>query len=175
MMRTRYQQTPADYNKKRNFQEAWLDGQPGLREALACPHKIVQDIAKKFRQYGPLSEAQTALVLKLDGEWKARASEPTVPAPEGKQTFVGTVLSAKWYSGRFGDSLKFTVKVFEGAGYWLAWGTVPAAIANEAGRIEGELKGAKVELTADLKRGNDAHFALMSRPRGQVLAFMQAG
>lgn len=161
--------------------EAFLADHPGLEEALKTDHHIVKDIADRFRQYRSLSDKQVALVMKISTEAKLPPAEKekNVPAPitEGKcrQTFTGVVVSAKSMDGAYGIQYKMTVKVTTPNGVWLAWGTIPNALLESVpnwgnqGRIQ-NLKGATVEVTAGLKPGRDAHFALMGRPVGKVIS-----
>jgi hypothetical protein len=71
------------------------------------------------------------------------------------------VVSCKTYESDFGTSLKMTVKVTTSTGTWLCWGTVPS---NLDGFNGGPLKGCKIEFTATLVKGREAHFALFKRP-----------
>lgn len=153
----------AEMNRKER--QAFLDDHPGLAEALEVDHYIVKDIAARFRQYRSLSEKQVALVMKLSNETKNPApAEVHVPAPEGRVTVRGKVLSVKVADSDFGG-YKMTVKVETPAGSWLAWGTCPRNILDAApGTHIASLKGAEVEFSAQLKRGRDAHFALFTRP-----------
>lgn len=158
----------------------FLADYPGLEEALKADHYIVADIASRFRQYCSLSEKQVELVLKIaDRINNPPPAEDHVPAPEGKQTFTGTVVSAKWQESdfsRYGGCVKITVKVATTNGTWLAWGTAPAAILDaEREDPDNELKGSTVEITATLTRSDrDQHFCFFKRPRGRVLEFAKA-
>jgi len=145
---------------------------PGLEAALGRDHYILKDLAAKLHQYRVLSDKQIALALKIAHELdNPPAADVHVPAPFGKQTFRGTIVSKKTVEGAWGNSVKITVKVTTPTGVWLAWGTAPQALFGQASRHGMRLKGAEVELTATLKAGRDPHFAIMSRPRGTVLAF----
>ncbi len=153
----------------------FLDAHPGLAAALATDHGIVKDIAAKFQQYRSISDAQIALVVKLAKEAsEPKAEEAHVPAPEGRVTFRGVIVSAKSQDGfAGGTSYRMTVKISTPDGTWLAWGTVPQGLFDEAReKLEGgdkgylhALRGCEVELTATLKRGRDAHFALAKCPK----------
>ena len=144
----------------------------GLAEALEVEHYILLDLKRKLREYGEISDKQVALAHKLADEVKnPPPADMHVPAPTGKQTFRGTIVSKKTHEGGYGPSVKITVKVTTPAGVWLAWGTAPQALFDQASKHGYRLKGAEVELTATLKAGRDPHFAIMSRPRGTVLAF----
>jgi len=152
----------------------FLANHPGLAAALerASEHHILADLAAKFRQYRVLSDKQIALVQKLVHELdNPQVAEVNVPAPTGKVTFRGVVVSSKVQEGAWGNSLKITVKVTTPEGVWLAWGTEPTGIVSELGRHTDRKKGYEVELTATLKAGRDPHFAIMSRPRGKVVKF----
>jgi hypothetical protein len=166
--------------RARNDEErqTFLAEHPGLGDALALAdkHSILSDLAAKFTTLRGLSAKQVALALKLANEVNnPEAAEPNVPAPvqTGRQTFRGVVVSVKPYDGVYGTTWKATVKVQGNGGVWLAWGTLPASIldANRAqGRQARDLKGATVEITATLTRGNDSHFAKMGRPTGTIVA-----
>jgi hypothetical protein len=139
----------------------------------------VRDIKAKFVQYRSLSEKQIALVHKLAHEVANPApAEVHVPAPEGRRiTFRGVLVSIKQpdpYEYGFA-STKCTVKVTTPNGTWLAWGTIPQGCYDYDGeRTDRGLIGCEVEITATLKRGRDAHFALMSRPNGRTLGLSAA-
>jgi hypothetical protein len=147
----------------------------GMEEALATDHYIVRDIANRVRQFGEISEKQIALVKKIAREEKARLAGPTkeeekhVPAPEGRVTVRGRVVSKKGVESSYGWTLKMTVKVETPEGSWLAWGTVPDSLSlfqhptDEFKQIVLE-RGDEIEFSATLARGRDAHFALFKRP-----------
>jgi len=151
----------------------FLAANPGLESALETDHNIVRDIRARFVQYRSLSPKQVAFVLRLANEASrpvvVRVEEAHVTAPVGRVTFRGTVVSVKLHEGNYGATWKMTVKVTTTAGTWLTWGTVPNALTM-GGTVATELRGVEVEITATLKAGRDAHFALMSRPAGRVLA-----
>lgn len=167
------QMTARALTRRRNQQrrEAFFDANPGLREALACGHRITNDLSDKLTQYHSLSTAQMNLAFKLHSETycPARPSETNIPAPTGRGTVRGTVVSVKEHRTDFGDTWKMTVKVVTDAGTWLCWSTVPSAIlvANRAaGRDVYGLKGCEVEFTATLQPGREKHFAFAKRPTG---------
>lgn len=152
---------------------AFLSENPGLEEALATEHRIIADIAARFRTQCHLSPKQVALVMKLHNEIvnpAPKTEEKHAAAPTGRVTFTGEVVSAREHDTQFGTSLKITVKVTTADGAtWLAWGTAPRNVLAEAAG-KGGVRGCTVEITATLKQGRDAHFALMSRPNGRVVA-----
>lgn len=136
---------------------------PGLEGALAIEHHISADLRDQLRTYGRLSEKQIALAFKLqaDSLCPERPKEVNVPAPTGRVTVRGVLVSKKAYDSQYGTSIKGTVKVATPEGTWLAWGTLPASLLDASPQI-----GAVVEFTATLKPGRDPHFALASRPTG---------
>ena len=159
--------------------KAFLEAHSGLEKALETDHRIVQDIKARFLEFCVLSDKQIALVQKiaLEASKPPEEQEKTVTAPassDKRVTFSGVVVSAKTMDSAYGESYKMTVKVTTPEGVWLAWGTVPANILDSApygtqGRLQ-NLRGATVEVTATLKPGRDAHFALMGRPSGRLVS-----
>lgn len=164
----------------------FLAANPGLADALALDHPIVRDIARRYEQKGTISQAQIDLVYKLIRERVARetkraaiAAEAHVPAPTGRQTFVGKIVSVKARDGyRGGVEWKATIVVPGAAGSWTAWCTVPADVlraevgslyANREQELRDALVGRTVEVTATLERGRDEHFAFAKRPVWRVL------
>jgi len=128
---------------------------------------FVGDVVGNLTQYGELSERQVSAVRRVI-ESKQRflaqreADKATMsPAPSGRVTFQGTVLSEKVTEGRYGIEHKMLVKA---DGDYKVWTTVPASM-----QIDG-LKGAKIELTATLTpKSDDPTFAIGKRPSGRVL------
>lgn len=128
----------------------------------------VTDIRRKvWDYYGNATERQVALVQRLIDEVpvrKARAMQRAaeeaaqIPAPTGKVTFTGTVVSRKWHENDFGGAMKITVKVSTPEGIYLVWVTEPKALGNtEVGDV--------VNMTATLTQSNDKpHFAFGKRP-----------
>lgn len=105
-------------------------------------------------------------------------NETHVPAPTGKQTVCGTIVSAKSTNTDYGTSYRMTVKVATDAGSYLVNSTIPAAVfdqcedalTNEDGWIVA-LKGCEVQFTATLERSDSAHFAFAKRPtKAAILA-----
>lgn len=151
--------------------EKFLEKNEGLREALACGHRITNDLAEKLQQYRSLSPAQMNLAFKLHSETycPARPTEANVPAPVGRVDIRGTIVSVKEHASDFGTSWKMTVKVATDAGVWLCWSTVPAMLLDQnraAGRDAYGLKGREVTFTATLQPGREKHFAFAKRPTG---------
>jgi len=144
---------------------------------------ILADMARKLARYGSLSDAQAAFAVKL-GE-TVRTWVPTiekhVPAPTGRVTVCGRVVSVKDYESQYGTTWKMTVKVETPDGSWLTWTTVPTSIHDlyQDARtfdngLAGWLKGRTVEFIATLERGKDDHFAFGKRPTKARIVEAQA-
>ena len=174
--------------KNREERALFLIQHPGLAEALLVAHPIVKDIHDRFIQYRALSDKQIALVRRIADQVNnpvPKVEEKNVPAPIGRTTVIGKIVSLKLHDGDFGPSMKMTVKVTTDAGTWLAWGTCPESILEEGRKFIAAacvyateataaiaLRGAEVQFDAALKPGREAHFALLSRPtKAKVLAF----
>lgn len=131
-----------------------------LRQALRCEHRIVQDIRARLIQWGTVSDAQVALVLKIAREEAEKATRPAevkVPAPEGRQEIRGEVVSVKAHDSDFGTTTKMTVKVAAEGGVFLVWCTVPAGFSVA--------RGNQVKFVATLTRSDrDPSFAFGKRP-----------
>lgn len=158
---------------------AFIAKHDGLAEALKVEHPIIADIAAQVQRFGKLSDKQIAFVMKLAKEaTEPKVEEKNIPAPvsSNRVTFSGKVVSAKiQHSDVYGSQWRMTVKVTTAEGAWLAWGTIPAGMIaqvpyDQGGTLE-RLRGADVIMTARLVAGKDAHFAIMKRPAGKVLAF----
>lgn len=139
--------------------DRFLAQNPGLAADLALNHPVLADMNARLRRFGSLSDPTVAYARKLAND--VRNPERHVPAPEGRVTVTGTVVSVKWHESNYGGSYKMTVKVATDDGSWLAWGSVPSKLS---GNPEKNLKGAVVEFTASLTRGKDDYFALYKRP-----------
>jgi len=159
---------------KAELRAAFLSQHEGLEEALKIEHSIITDIASRFQQWGTISNKQIALVMKIAKEATTpKVVETHVPAPTGRQTFRGIVVSTKSQEGNYGVEYKMVVRVAVDESTWLCWSTIPSAMLEAApvgkyGRVHC-LRGAEVEVTATLSPGKDAHFALAKRPIGRVL------
>jgi hypothetical protein len=138
-----------------------LTANEGLEDALTVDHYIVRDIRSKLSKYGSLSPAQVALVFKIADETVKGLVEVNVPAPTGRVTFTGKVVSIKYQApycyGAVG-TYKATIKVEDQPRkVWLAWVTVPSNSEWS--------KGDTVTVTASLELGDSAHFAFGKRPK----------
>jgi hypothetical protein len=156
------QRTAARRSKAR---ERILAAYPGLAQALATDHHISRDLARRFEAEGTLSVGRIALAFKLEEESKARAAkraaepvEVKIPAPTGRTTVRGIVISLKTHEGQWGTTRKMTVKVTTPTGVWLAWSTVPVDLDGKVNR------GDEVEFDATLEAGRDPYFAFAKRP-----------
>jgi hypothetical protein len=126
-------------------------------------HDILRDMYNRLHQWGSLSEKQIAFARKLEDEVrnpKPKVEEVKVQAPieDARQTFTGTIVSAKLYDSQYGVSTKITVKMETPDGIWLSWGTCPSAVDSD------NLRGSKITITARLRQGDDPHFTFFSRP-----------
>ena len=105
-------------------------------------------------------------------------NETHVPAPTGKQTVRGTIVSTKAKDGDYGTTYRMTVKVETGEGVYLVNGTIPAAIFDACEdaltNVDGwlvALRGCDVEFNATLERSDSEHFAFAKRPtKATILA-----
>lgn len=140
---------------------AYRAAHPELEAALQVDHPILRDMANKIVRFGSLSEKQVDFALRLSAEVLERANRPAenhVPAPIGRVTFAGEVVSVKTHESEdWGPTLKMTVKVTTPEGIWLAWMTVPSSVE----RVE---RGDSIEVTATLSHGKDPFFAFGKRP-----------
>lgn len=154
--------------EKREAREAFLCAHDNLEADLQVEHRIIADIRERFVKTATLSEKQVALVRKLAHEVRnPKPAEVHVPAPQGRVTFEGTVVSMKVAESYYGDTLKLVVKMTTEQGTWLCYVTKPATWAFPEGwdtRNANVERGDVVELTATLKPGRDPHFAIGKRP-----------
>lgn len=147
---------------------AYLADKPELAAAFAGigpDDHILFDLRAKAARYRDLSEKQIALALKLHAE-KTNPAKKGVAA-EGRVEIEGRVGTLRWVEGfgRFGASTLKMLVVIDGAdGEWRAWGTAPAAIADEVS------KGDRVRFTAtfEAKQG-ETDFAFFKRPTKAVV------
>lgn len=144
---------------------------------------VLRDMLFRLNRYGSMSDKAVAYALTLPGRMKERleraaarererAEEVHVPAPSGRVTFEGTVVSAKWHETAFGNAIKMTIKVSTPEGTWLVWVTAGADLreayfaTGQTGDMVGWLRGRRVSLTATLTPGKEPHFAFGKRPTG---------
>ena len=169
---------------ERHFDEAAFESD--VPKAL----HILRDLRQKAFKFGSLSAKQIELALRLYDQIQNPSDheEATVDAPEGRQEFTGQIVSVKLSQGHFGDSVRMTVKVQAEGGVWLANGTLPTAVYDQAeqeigstftdsgcreitvGDVRRHLYGREITLTATLTPAKDAHFAFAKRPSKAQLA-----
>lgn len=157
---------------------------PAVRDALrsARAHYIVRDLRQKFVRYGPLSEKQEALAVKiaedLAQEAQDRASRPdpvTAPmyADDARATIQGTILAAKFQDSQYGGAYKMLIAIDGPDGRQKLWGTCPQTIFDQAEKAHGSvpdgglirlLPGATVTFAAKIHHGTDPDFAFFKRP-----------
>lgn len=171
------QQRAAKAQAKRQAQyDANLEAHEGLAEAVAIYRErelhdgFVSDVLYKAWSY-ELSEAQANAVVAAIGRLveraerdEAKASEAAAnPLPEGRYEIEGTIVSTKWQSSQYGETLKMLV-VLDNELHKV-WGTVPSALWDDAD------KGARVRFTATVERSeDDPAFGFYKRPtKAEVL------
>lgn len=150
---------------------AWL-ATGELPEVIAW-NNFVQDISRKLRQYGELSERQVAAVraalvraqesaARKVAEAQVQAAQPTADVPTGRLVVTGEVLTTKVQDGYYGSTLKMLVRDDRG---FKVWGTVPSGLPSG-------LRGRRVTFTATLEASkDDSAFGFFSRPTSaKVLA-----
>lgn len=149
-----------------NARCAFLDARPEFAAAveqakgeLHQKNTFVQDVIGKLNQFGSLSDRQVSAViasLKRDVE---KAQTPVVeevkgPAPVGRVTVTGTVLSLKQVEGAYGWQTKALLKLTNNSRVWLS---APAKAGWE--------KGVTVTVTATFEVSkDDPSFGFGKRP-----------
>lgn len=131
------------------------------KQPLHAGNAFVQDVLSKLDRYGSLSDKQVAAVLSSlarDVEHAARkaaeATEVKGPAPEGRTTVTGLVLSTKDVEGDWGTTTKMLLKLSNNARVWL---TAP--------RSSDIFRGDTVTVTATFEVSkNDPSFGFGKRP-----------
>lgn len=126
-------------------------------------HTTIGDLLYKLRKWGSLSDAQWAFLESLckqwdefDAEQRRRDAEDAAaaPAPSGRVTFSGEVLTHRVQESDFGSVHKMLVRANDG---WKVWVTVPSGCPYE--------RGSRVTLTATLTVSkDDPKFAFGKRP-----------
>ena len=162
--------------KMRKAMRAQLSTDRDLGKALKTDHHISRDLRSNFIKWGSLSEAQVALAKRLVGQVaeqnakKAEEDARKVDAPVSDQRIdvEGTVVTTKYQSSQFGETLKMLLVVDTAdGGVWKAWGSVPTAlteIKDDDGQYK-QVKGMRVIIRARFERSkDDASFAFFKRP-----------
>ena len=140
-------------------------------------HEFLRDMQAAVKKFGSLTEKQQAATEKWmrtgqqREETKKADEEISKDAPAlvaGKREFSGEILSTKWHTGDYGESLKMTVRLIDGN---KIWGTCPASIHESAEiKMPSELVGRNIAFTATLRPAPDnPHFGFFSRPSGARL------
>ena len=146
-----------------------LQYEQALTEKVHARNTFAQDVLAKFRQYGSLSDKQLAAIkISLDKDceraaaWAKRdAAEDKGPAPSGRETVSGTILSVSLRTNQFGEVEKMNVKLDNNSRVWV---TVPTNLADTVLNFA-DLKGQHVTFTATFKvSDDDPSFAFGSRP-----------
>lgn len=128
---------------------------------------FIDDVARRFRRYGELSEKQIAAVRRAvvrDAKWRERAAKEPQPVriPQtGKHTVIaGTVISVRWDEDDYwgGSKLKALVGCPHDGGLFKIWTTVPSKVADVD-------KGDRLSLRGNVERSeDDESFGFMKRP-----------
>jgi len=144
----------------------WQDWAACDREHQGKAHaqNTVSNIVEKLIRYGSLSEKQgnflRTLIERIENwervvEQRKAEHEAAAPAPSGRVTVTGTVITEKVVESDFGLTTKLLVKADEG---YKVWVTRPIS-------IEGDAKGQHIAFKATLTPSNDdPKFAFAKRP-----------
>lgn len=121
---------------------------------------FVQDVARKLRKYGELSDRQISAIraaIVRDAErtaQKAVEMEDAEPVPTGRIVVTGEVVSTKLQESYYSDTWKMLVRDDRG---FKVWGSIPAALDVE--------RGTRVQFTATLEpSADDQFFGFFKRP-----------
>ena len=150
--------------------EAWID-----RNALT--NGFAQSLQDALSQYGKLSPAQGAAVLKIidrniakKAEWAAKRAAEVAEAEaivDGKQVITGEVMTVKQQEGYYGDTLKMLVRDDRG---FKVWGTVPSSLSDAAHEAETTVNGSRVRFSANVTASEDDNkFGFYKRPTKTAL------
>lgn len=161
--------------KARRDMRAQLSTDKELGKALKTDHRISRDLRSNFIKWGSLSEAQVALAKRLVGQVAEQAAKKVeedankcdAPVSDERIEVEGTVVTTKYQSSQFGETLKMLLVVETAEGTWRAWGSVPTAlteIKDDDGQYK-PVKGMRVIIRAKFERSkDDASFAFFKRP-----------
>lgn len=155
--------------KAQKIKTAWAEYRAANEadwEALdASENGFVQDVLRKGRLYGNLSDKQLAAIQKavdqdVEKMIAAAAAPPTAPVPTGKGVAIeGVVVSVKWQDSYYGGTQKMLVVVETPEGEFKVWGTVPSSLPNTE-------KGDRVSFVAEVSPSeDDKSFGFFKRPR----------
>lgn len=144
-----------------------------LDEASASAYGgFMASVGYQLRSNGKLSDRQIAAVERIIPEAIERAYDlalrmnierdeavTATPAPAGRVTVTGEVLSTKWQDNDFGGCLKMLVKAIAG---YRVWVSVPSDLLDDRCKLA---KGTMVRFDAKLApKDSDPTFAFGSRP-----------
>ena len=143
---------------------AFVSANPSIASLLEFEgyNEFFSSLRYQLKRNGELSERQVAAYersVQRDAERAAQraadeAEHPSAPAPSGKVTVTGEVLSTKVQESVYGDTLKMLVRDDRGFKVWV---TVPSAITVE--------RGVRVTFSATLEVSDrDECFAFGKRP-----------
>lgn len=151
-------------------------------------NEFLNSLARQLETKGELSEKQIEAVrrnIQRDAEFAAKreaqkaalANSPALTAE--RRDIVGKVITTKWQSSDYGDTLKMLVEEQNGN---RLWGTCPEALQSKTMRRDhydaqgkwvdvdpeiAELKGTVVGFTATITPSkDDEHFGFYKRPTG---------
>lgn len=122
---------------------------------------FLSDLYVKLNSEGVLSEKQIEVIknaynnhVSLE-EKKAVDAKNASPCPEGRVDITGEVITTKWKSSYYGDTLKMLVRSTDG---YKVWGSVPTSLASVK-------KGETIKFTATLEKSKDDEtFGFFKRP-----------
>ena len=143
----------------------------GEKGAPEDDFEFVNDMDLALNRWGGLTERQAAGLRKVIAK-RDEPRKPEVvkgPAPEGRQTITGEVVSFKLKEGFYGWEEKIVIRLENNSGVWV---TCPKSLHStfkwNADIDFGDwLKGQTVELTATFTRADDDEsFAFGKRPTG---------
>ena len=147
---------------------AFLEATPAFAAAIEtakadvhAKNTFVHDVIGKLNTYGSLSVRQVEAVLKslardveMASKKATEAAEVKGPAPTGRVTVTGEVLSTKTVDGFYGSTLKMLLKLDNGSRVWL---TVPGKAVADKGNL--------LTVTATFEASkDDVSFAFGKRP-----------
>jgi hypothetical protein len=161
---------PAAYYVGKDWEECTANERSARRDGA---WRIADDIASKLEKYTkPLSEKQTAFMVKAHGEYLGREAKKAQerlkiergeikPCPTGRVQITGTILSVKWVENDFGGTYKMLVQDDSG---FKVYGTVPASLPCSD-------RGTRIQFTATVQPSkDDIVFGIYSRPtKAQVI------
>lgn len=163
--------TLASKRKKISRLRGFIADSRDFLHLLRLDNEVVQNIRERVIRNPDirLSEAQVALLHKVNGEKQRQVKEVYCPVPEvhGPVELQGKVLATKTVQGSFGPSLKMLVAAECRDGKFKAWGTMPASLrrANVDRGVTVRFLASKLDRSKD-----DETFGFFSKPsQAQVL------